>query len=187
VLRLKTIDDRGRAVRVPLVFAWDALGAWRARQASWTLRRGPRMIAKLVFSGPALVAIGSIALVALGIRVAIDDPGIGLWLLIFSPVYSSLFMLGFSVVRGALGWGGMLTESIRGTLLQRSRCVSCGYSLAGAEAASDGCVVCAECGAAWDARKLGAEAASHRDVVVPTGWNRPSADSGDPPPDRSNR
>lgn len=155
------------------MFISEAFAAWRRGLPRWTLRGAPRLLAKLMFNGPALVLLGTVALIALAVRVTVDDPGVGLWLLIFSPVYSSLFMLTFALVRGAMGWGGVLTESIRAAMMQQRRCTGCGYALGGAVAESDGCVVCPECGAAWDARKLGLSAAQARDVVVVTGWKRP--------------
>jgi hypothetical protein len=43
---------------------------------------------------------------------------------------------------------------IQRALLSEKRCAGCGYDLSGATAESDGCVVCAECGAAWRLPRL---------------------------------
>ncbi len=42
-------------------------------------------------------------------------------------------------------------------LLRRERCPACGYSIANLQAEHDGCVVCSECGAAWNAPEFLAE------------------------------
>jgi len=42
-----------------------------------------------------------------------------------------------------------MTPFIVGAFLAERRCPACGYDLAGAAPADDGCTVCPECGAAW--------------------------------------
>lgn len=63
---------------------------------------------------------------------------------------------GFTLAFGwGLGWLGRWVlrrtraSHVRESLLNASRCASCGYSLVALVAEPDGCVVCPECSAAW--------------------------------------
>lgn len=69
------------------------------------------------------------------------------------PTWLSLLSLGGCMVAAAaLMWKAprAATAQMAGrVMLRHGWCASCGYSLAGVVAATDGCCVCPECGAAW--------------------------------------
>ena len=70
----------------------------------------------------------------------------------------------FSIVISTLIWFITLTwvrqrkfSKIAGIHLKHGHCAGCGYELRDLPTENDGCVVCPECNAAWNADRIGAE------------------------------
>ncbi len=95
-----------------------------------------------------------------------------LWLA--APLYGMLgLVVGFiviPVVTAMITWRltlGLVRRRrfvrIAGIYLSGGACPSCSYDLTAQEAAGDGCVVCPECGAAWEAARLRVPAESASD------------------------
>lgn len=171
-LAIRSTDDRALPVRIPLAHALDVARRWviRRRRPSW---RGLRSLFIALFvTGPVLAIVFGIALLVIAVRVTMDQPAVGLWLLIFSPVYSPLLMLAFTLARGLFGFGGAVPDLVRADMLARARCPACNYALIDSEPEPDGCTRCAECGAAWEHRRIGPTATRGPDIVV-INWTPP--------------
>lgn len=165
--RLRMRDDRDRAVRVPMVrmtrlaqvpaWVWSEL---RHRRGRW------RLVGRLVRSGPLWVGLLVAVLLAILVTLLIRDTAVGLGLLIISPVMAPLVSTGLVTARGLIGLGGALPEALRAAFLADGRCVCCLYDLRALRAEPDGCVTCAECGAAWNWDAIGDRGGRDPEVVV---------------------
>jgi hypothetical protein len=159
-LRPRTIDDRGTPVRLHwrgLIIARPARGQGpamprrlaRVRQVGAIARGSASNLRRWFVSLPAVFAV---LLVALAIVFAWSLKEFGpqaIAFVLFSPVSSTILLVGVTAVltfRTALGARG---ERIREGLLRAGRCPVCLYALDDLEPEADRCTVCPECGAAW--------------------------------------
>lgn len=92
---------------------------------------GAGAFARAALDGRLLMLIGAIGLITMIVLLLIFDGPSGLWLLMLTPVFTSLFIAAGTAVRGALGWRSMLGEAMIRAMLGRHRCPSCGYDLRG--------------------------------------------------------
>ncbi|MFN9131360.1 MAG: hypothetical protein ACK5XO_01610 [Phycisphaerales bacterium] len=90
---------------------------------------GAGAFARAALDGRLLMLIGAIGLITMIVLLLIFDGPSGLWLLMLTPVFTSLFIAAGTAVRGALGWRSMLGEAMIRAMLGRHRCPSCGYDL----------------------------------------------------------
>ncbi|MBL8990127.1 MAG: hypothetical protein JNJ48_00960, partial [Phycisphaerae bacterium] len=123
---------------------------------------------------------GAMVLVGFAVALMIVEGPTGLWLVMFSPVFTTLLFVGLL----GLVWCAAAMSSLARTAASRSlsarRCPTCGYDLSAAEPdVADGCVVCPECSAAWSAERLGRQLEPPpRIVVIPD----PSSEGNKKPP-----
>lgn len=169
---LRARDDRGRRVRLPVRFALEALRAWKEDLGEVSWRRVPRVLVRAIVSPVGLAFLGAGFIVGAILKLVYEDFSMALGLMVFTPVVVPMLTLGFLTARGVLGIGGSIAGDIEEAMLRRRKCPCCGYALAGSEPAHDGCVVCAECGAAWDGRRIERAATRRPDVVVIRGFGR---------------
>lgn len=150
MLRLSTLDDRGRPARVLPLPAWPR----DARPPSLSLR--PVLHALLTaLRSRAVWSLALIAFVlsALAIGFRWMGPVTG-FLLIFSPVISLLLAVAaLAAVSLAAAFSRHRQRVIRAWLAAH-RCPSCRYSLFGLEPDPYGLLVCPECAAAWNLSRL---------------------------------
>ena len=165
-MRVRGVDDRGERVLLANEGMWEAGRQWKASLPPFRWRRLPRIVGKMLITGPGLAFVGSCMIVAVLARLTYDGKFMGFGLLIFTPVFVPLLTLGLTVWRGVLGFRGGLPEKMRRAMLARSKCPSCCYDLRGSCAGADGFAVCPECGAAWDAGEIGDGARRGAEVVV---------------------
>lgn len=181
-------DDLGEVRRLPLESVSRAAIVWCRRLPRLTFLRAIRQGRRIVLSSAFLIAIGLAALLIVTIRVAVDEPGVGLWFLVFSPVYTALFAIGVVIVRAALGIRGGLPDWTCAMLLSERRCPICSYTLLRNHVGDDQCVGCPECGAGWLAKRIGAAPGTLRETVIIAAFNRPTSstpDTDDPRPENS--
>lgn len=160
-LRPRTQDDRGKPVRLhwrglvapsrrsPRDRAPALLSRMRAREVGAIARGSASNLRRWFLSLPAFFAV---LLVALALVFAWSLTEFGpqaLAFVLFSPVSSTILLVGVTALltfRTALGSRG---ERIREGLLRAGRCPVCLYTLDDLEADTDRCTVCPECGSAW--------------------------------------
>jgi hypothetical protein len=158
------IDDRHRDVnlhaRAYALAAKDAASALRRpdRFASASLR--PR------HAGPILLALGTLALLAIIVLLFLYEGVVGLWLMLFSGFYTQMIIVvGLAAGGGAVALKHLKVRAAR-AMLRRKHCPACNFDLAHSPPQPDGCTVCGECGAAWAARRLGLDREPPPEVVV---------------------
>ena len=171
VLNVRTQDDRGAPVRLSHAGMLESVRRWRRSLGPVTPARLPRLARRVVFTGPFLAFLGACGVLGILTRLITEDLSTGLGLLIFSPVAVPLMTLTLATSRGVLGLGGTLPGRMRRAMLARHRCPVCAYDLSAIEPASDGCVVCPECAAAWTHAQTGTGADRAAEVVV-VDWSR---------------
>lgn len=169
-MQVRGVDDRGERVLLANEGMWEAWRQWRGSLPPFRWRRLPRIVGKMLTTGPGLAFVGSCMIIAVLARLTYDEKFLGFGLLIFTPVFVPLLTLGLTVWRGVLGFGGRLPEQMRRAMLTHSKCPSCCYDLRGAAAGSHGFVVCPECAAAWDAAEIGEGARRGAEAVVIEAW-----------------
>lgn len=169
-------DDVGVSHRLSLGAIARAGRVWFKRLPRLTLLRSVAQLRRFMMSSATLIGVGLAALLLVTIRVAIDEPGVGLWFLVFSPVYTALFALGVIVVRAAIGVRSGLPEWACAMLLADRQCPNCAYAIATDRCSADDLVRCPECGAAWLAWRLGAHSETPRETVTIEPLNRPAID-----------
>lgn len=172
MIGLRTHDDAGRSVPVYL----RALGlVWQDRRASmpaWTLRSAPRRIARIVASGPVLIAAGLTAILAILAAVAWSDKYAGFGLVLFSPIFVPLITAALVGMRGIAGGRSRLIDAMQVAMLARHACPACGYEMGRIPAGQDGLVLCPECRASWAVERLG-DGGRTGEVIEITDWQRP--------------
>lgn len=166
MLNVRTQDDRGAPVRLAHAGMLESVRRWRRSLGPVTLARLPRVVRRVVFTGPFLAFVGACGVLGILVRLLAEDLSTGLGLMIFSPVAVPLITLSLATSRGVLGLGGTLPGRMRRAMLALHRCPACGYDLSVSEPGPDGCVVCPECAAAWTHAQTGAGAERGAEVVV---------------------
>lgn len=129
-----------------------------------------RLFLRALLSSPLLPVAATLALIALLIRMAIDDRGMAFNLVILSPIWAPMFTMGMVTTRGVLSFGAALPNHARRAMLSRSLCPGCAYALELSRVDTDGCVVCSECASAWDVLTTGAGAYSSPEVHTIGPW-----------------
>ncbi|MGH7133897.1 MAG: hypothetical protein ACREJO_18360 [Phycisphaerales bacterium] len=125
-----------------------ARGAWR-----WALTGAPVVVLAVV------LLLGASATLMLR-----GDPA-GLWLLLFTPIASSLM---YVILRSFVVGGGLwdeLGQRAAGAMLAERRCPRCGYDLGG-QPVREGVVRCPECASAWREGEVGVDEPPEPTVVV---------------------
>ncbi len=139
-----------------------------------------RAVWKSVRTGQLLIVIGTTALLALMVALAIRETAVAIWMLLFSPVMSTLLVIFASAGLGLLGMIATMGELAVRALLWQKKCPGCGYELGGVPrervkrahggggsvAGGDEIVRCPECGSVWRAERLGREREPAVEVVV---------------------
>lgn len=100
---------------------------------------------------PGVVAGGVVALVGmLAMFLVLDLCGVSPgWIIkVGFPLGMALGLVMRRMTRSRIAAERVLADWTR-QMRPEDPCIACGYSLAGAASASDGCVECPECGAAW--------------------------------------
>lgn len=139
-------DDEGRRVRLSLLAHLTPGGRWgawrRARPMARLVVRGATSRAGLLLTA-SIVVLGLIAsgFVAVGPMM--------LPLLLFSPVLSTLVLLGMTSAVGVGDAVSAWTAGFKADCLKDGRCAACAYDLTDLEEGPSGLVVCPECGARW--------------------------------------
>lgn len=167
MLSVRLQDDRDRPVRTPLrhlarlvrVPSWVRV-EWRSPRGRW------RLLRRLARSGPLWVGLLVTILVTILITLLVRDAAVGLGLLVISPVMAPLVATGLLAARGLAGLGGALPGRIRSVFLTDGRCPCCEYDLTALPDDGDGCVTCAECGAAWNWDGIGERGGQEDEIVV---------------------
>jgi hypothetical protein len=151
-LRIPAEDDRGMPVELhpelarlpPRMFLWwrkdpqdPVRTAWKRFRPGWDVLPG----AVLTFAGFLLFDFTRGAIPA-GVRVA----GFAGWLLLILWFVDPIFRRRRLRAR----W-----RSVLPVFTDRALCPSCGHSLRDLVPADDGCVMCPECGAAWNHERIG--------------------------------
>lgn len=136
----------------------DTLGTWLGRLTLGLLR------------GETLMAGGTLLLLAVVVTLAIKEPSTGMYLLLLSPIASSLVVaLAGGLVLLGITHRGLKRRIVRVSLAGR-RCPCCRYALSGLAAPAGSAhatlLACPECGSRWDARRLGAHYREQPRVVV---------------------
>lgn len=127
-----------------------ARGAWR-----WALTGAPVVVLAVV------ILIGTSATLILR-----GDPT-GLWLLLFTPIATSLMYVILRSFAVGGGWWGELGQRAAGAMLAERRCPRCGYDLHGQPVRGDeGVVRCPECASAWREIEVGVDEPPEPTVVV---------------------
>jgi len=143
VFRVPSADDRQR----PKPMRWLWLGPPLDRGDAGWFRRGVRALHPAGPLFPALLLVMGVAII--GVLASTFGPFV-IFLTVLGPVAASIILV---VVTLALAIGAGLRAQVRvvrRSMLAAGRCPSCGYGLDGLEVEPDGCVVCPECGGAWD-------------------------------------
>jgi hypothetical protein len=139
MLRPSVRDDRGCVVRCfrAEVISQKQSGLMRAVRAALTCLV---FFIACVLLAWMLLSLVTLVLQHVGLGVRVAGPG---WVGVGTVVM---------ILLSAYGMPGSRERRVRDrceAMLQQSRCGACGYDLAKLVPAEDGCVVCAECGAAW--------------------------------------
>lgn len=150
-------------------------GSRRLNPLRWVapLRHAPR--------AGVVIAVAAAVLVGFAVALMIVEGPTGLWLVLFSPVFTTLLFVGLLGLVWLAAVVARLAQASARAALSARRCPACGYDLAAAEPEpADRCVVCPECAAAWSADRLGRQAEPPpRIVVIP---DAPSPANEKPPP-----
>ncbi len=135
-----------------------------------------RAVWKSVRTGHLLIVIGTTALLALMVALAIRETAVAIWMLLFSPVMTTLLVIFASAGLGLLGMVTTMGELAVRALLWKKKCPGCGYELGGVPrerveggggvAVKDEIVRCPECASVWRAERLGREDEPVVEVVV---------------------
>lgn len=167
MLSLRLHDDRERPVRAPLghMLRLARVPAWVQAERRQP-RGGWRLIKRAARCGPLWVGLLGAVLVGILITLLVRDMAVGLGLIIISPVMAPLVTTGLVTARGLAGLGGAVPERLRAAFLADGRCPCCRYELEGQPAEPDGCVTCAECGAAWNWDAIGERGGREPEVIV---------------------
>jgi len=158
-------DEAGHLVRLHPI----GLGAGFSLVARQT--RGRRLdivfalLARTAKSGRLLSVVGTIALVGMIGVLVVSETAVGIWMLIFSPIASTLLIaLGGLVVAG-LAMSRRAGHAVVRAMLARRRCPACNYDLASLGVGTQR-VVCPECAATWNADSIGNEAVREPELVI---------------------
>jgi len=153
------MDDRGTTVRVPtpgltvprLNQLQDADNVWKLhRRVRWTRHTARSRVIRASL-GAAVVLLTLMAVQDLQEPMAPSSQAV------LSLVLAALGWFFFVFWKPYCSWSNRRWERALGKAIPV--CASCGYVLGSLPAASDGCTLCPECGAAW---KLGTPPASQR-------------------------
>lgn len=149
MLGLTIKDDRGKRVRQSAAAAVlagagdpgaDRVDSRAIRRAAWRWARTP--VALFVLLAAAALALAVVGAIKLGpVVIAV---------LVFSPVAATLILVVSRSVASATESLDSRRIAAKGMMIRSRRCPACAYRLTGIDAESDGCVVCPECGAAWE-------------------------------------
>ncbi|MBA4027857.1 MAG: hypothetical protein C0475_01700 [Planctomyces sp.] len=123
---MRAHDDAGRPVRIGGAALRHALARWAAgaRRASWV-----RAAQRATLQGTLPLALGTAALLGMILALSILSGAAGLWLLLFTPVFTSLvFPLAIVVAASERLPGLSRQAAIRAALMLR-RCPACDYDL----------------------------------------------------------
>lgn len=168
VIRLKFVDDATRPTPLHGRWLWPGVGS--AARDWWAppgrARVGPAWrVVGLAVSPSGLLIVGTLALLAVMARLTIDSPSSGLYLLLLTPVFTSLLAAVAMVVAGVGAVAGRLREHMVLAALHERCCPGCAYDLsgvgpggpAGATPNERGgeLIRCPECGSAWLASRRG--------------------------------
>lgn len=143
-------DDRGRRVK--------ALNIYDSRNTTVDSEAFPTTEHELIqrhvewFTGSNFLR-GVAMLVLLAAVLILDSTPVGSWTswprtLAHSGVIVTFCFLYILAIEPLIG--RREANFVRGVMLRRRRCASCGYSIDGFKPDEDGCTVCPECGAAWN-------------------------------------
>ena len=121
----------------------------------------------IIFRGETVVAVSAILLLGVIVALTLQQTGTGMWLLLFSPIASSLL----TAVAGTAFTLGILLARLRSRIarvqLQNKRCPACNYDLRGTlPTAPDALITCTECGSHWRATRLGEPADAPPQIVI---------------------
>lgn len=151
----------------------EALLLWRASLPRWTWRHAPALALRAAKFPPTWAFLGACGVVFFIGFMLYEDASTGLGLMIFSPIFVSMLSLALATGRAALGLGGALPGRMCRAMLWTERCPACGYDLSSMDAHADGCIVCPECAAAWEADRIGPNADLRPKVIVISDWSGP--------------
>ncbi|MBY0311274.1 MAG: hypothetical protein K2W85_04330 [Phycisphaerales bacterium] len=147
----RTLDDRGKPIRIPGPDALCQRGAWPIhidRRLQLLMERLGLAARGWAVGGPitlgivVLTAFGWIALIIVLANTVRGVPGL-IWIVAF---LAGCGVLGWVLIYRARSSGAR--DMVRITL-EEGLCPSCGYNFVGLSSESDGCVPCPECGSCW--------------------------------------
>lgn len=144
-----------------VVLARRTVGTQRGRggaaRAAW----------RWMLTGAPVIVLAVVALLTASATLMLRGDPAGLWLLLFTPIASSLmYVILRSFVVGG-GWWGELGERAARAMLAGGRCPRCGYDLHGQPVrGGEGVVRCPECASAWPASEVGVDEPPEPTVVV---------------------
>jgi hypothetical protein len=136
--------------------------------AAATHRRGRDQRRVKVFRGETLVAVSAVLLIGVIVALMFQQTGTGMWLLLFSPIASSLL----TAVAGTAFTLALLIARLRSRIarvqLARKHCPACNYDLGGIAASTTASemITCTECGSRWHAERLGQPANAPPKVII---------------------
>ncbi|HEX8876644.1 MAG TPA: hypothetical protein VF777_07840 [Phycisphaerales bacterium] len=146
MLRIRTLDDRGRRARLAL-FAPARLGA---RWPLVSVALGTFAVAGHILAsraGASVLIMLALTACMLGL-LGFGGP-FAAFLILFTPVASILILVAVNSLTSLSVLAGEAREALRSRWIEASRCPACSYPLEGVPVESDRCRVCPECGAAW--------------------------------------
>jgi len=160
---LRCVDDAGVPVR--LAARW-AVPAARAGLAELVARPGAVLrVLRWGLSGAGLLTFGTLALLTVMVVLAIKEPSTGMYLVLLSPIFTSLLgAVAVLLIRAGVQAGRLRGRMVR-VALHRRCCPGCGYSLSGHAGGAE-LVVCPECASRWRAARLGVDADEPPQVLV---------------------
>lgn len=137
-------DEFDREIRTDLDSGIDKIPDSEERSRYERRLRQVQNIWYHVLMSGLIALLGSVALLTAGL-VLRDRP---VHALFFGAVGIAVLLAAWRHPR----WSKRQVWVMRCRLMGSDRCFGCGYSMIRAQPESDGCVVCPECGAAWQAR-----------------------------------
>jgi len=165
VIFYRVRDDAGRVVRLHPI----GLGAGLSLAARQTSGRRVAIalaqLTRLIKSGRLLSVLGTLALLAMIGVLVVFETAVGIWMLVFSPIISTLLVAMGGLFVAAMALSRRVGPGVVRAMLARRRCPACNYDLASLGVGAQR-VVCPECAATWNAAGLGNEAVPEPELVI---------------------
>lgn len=148
MLRIRSLDDRGRTARIALLAPPRPGARWPL--ASTALRTLVALV-RLLASRAGISVLIMLALTACMVALLGLGGPFAAFLILFTPVASVLILVAINSLTSLAVLVGEAREALRSGWIDAGLCPTCAYDLRDARVEADGCRVCPECGGAWRA------------------------------------